>query len=571
MRTTIRGYSQVFSILFLLSAFCVMGCNGCSSSTSSTTSSGGSTGTGTGGSGGTGSTGGSGGSSSGSTAVSVLTYHDDNMRTGQNTQETTLTTANVNSASFGKTGFYSVDGKVDAEPLYVPAESISGATHNVLYVVTEHDSAYAFDADNGTVLWHVSALGSNETPTDTRNCSQVTPEIGITSTPVIDPKAGAHGTMYLVAASKDNSGNYHQRFHALDLTTGAEQAGSPVTIAATYPSTGPESSNGQVVFDPKQYNERAGLLLLNGVVYISWSSHCDIEPYTGWVMGYNQNTLAQATVLNLTPNGSEGSIWQSGDGPAADSSGNIYFLDANGTFDATLNSNGFPSKADYGNAFMKLSTTGNKLAVSDYFVMSNTIAESNADQDLGSGGAMLLPDVTDGSGTMHHLAVGAGKDQNIYVVDRDNMGKFNSASNNIYQELKGALGGPEFAMPAYWNNTVYYGAVGDVIRAYPISQAKLATNPGSQTSHSFPYPGTTPGVSSSGTSNGIVWAIDNSNPAALYAYDATNLSHELYDSNQAASARDQFGAGNKFITPMIANGKVFVGTQNGVAVFGLLK
>ena len=438
MRTVIRGGSQVLSVLCLLSIICVVGCNGCSSGTSSNTSSGGGS-MGSGGTTGTGGTGGTGGGGSASGAVSVLTYHNDNMRTGQNTQETALTTANVNSASFGKLGFYAVDGKVDAEPLYAPAESINGATHNVLYVVTEHDSAYAFDADNGTVLWHVSALGPNETPTDKRNCSQVTPEIGITSTPVIDPKAGAHGTMYIVAASKDSSGNYHQRFHALDLTTGAEQSGSPVTVQATYPGTGAGSSNGQSTFDPKQYNERAGLLLLNGVVYLAWSSHCDINPYTGWVMGYNQNTLAQTSVLNVTPNGSEGAFWQSGDGPGADSNGNIYILDGNGTFDTALNSSGFPSKSDFGNAFLKFSTSGNKLSVADYFVMSNTIAESNADQDLGSGGELLLPDVTDASGTVRHLAVGAGKDENIYVVDRDNMGKFNPTSNNIYQELAKGL------------------------------------------------------------------------------------------------------------------------------------
>jgi hypothetical protein len=503
--------------------------------------------------------------------VQVLTYHDDNTREGQNTQETVLTPTNVTSSTFGKVGFYSADGKVDAEPLYLPGVMIGGASHNVLYVVTEHDSAYAFDADSGTVLWHVSTLGTGETTSDDRGCGQVTPEIGMTSTPVIDPKAGAHGTVYMVAASKDSSGNYHQRLHALDLTTGAEQTGSPVTIQATYPSMGPESSNGQVVFDPKQYNERAGLLLLNAVVYLGWSSHCDYEPYTGWLMGYNESSLAQTSVLNLTPNGSEGSIWQSGAGLAADSSGNIYFLDANGSFGTTLNASGQPANGDYGNAFMKVSTTGNKLAAADYFTMSNTVAESNADEDLGSGGAMLLPDETDASGTVRHLAVGAGKDANIYVVDRDNMGKFNSGGNTIYQELGGALSGQEFGMPAYWNNTVYYGGVSDSIRAYPISQAKLATSPSSKTTHQFPYPGATPSVSSNGTSNGIVWAVDNSNPAALYAYDATNLTHELYDSNQAAASRDQFGPGNKYITPMIVNGKVYVGTTNGVAVFGLLK
>ena len=556
----LRGGFQALSGLLILSVACAVGCNGCGSSSNSAGSTTGTTGTT-----------GSGGNPPPTGMAQVLTYHNDNTREGQNTQETTLTTANVTSSTFGKVGFYSVDGKVDAEPLYVPGETIGGATHNVLYVVTEHDSAYAFDADSGTVLWHVSTLGSNETTSDPRNCGQVVPEIGMTSTPVIDPKAGTHGTIFMVAASKDSSGNYHQRLHALDLTTGAEQTGSPVAIQATYPSMGPESSNGQLVFDPKQYNERAGLLLLNGVVYLGWSSHCDIEPYTGWLMGYNENSLAQTSVLNLTPNGSEGSIWQSGAGLAADSSGNIYFLDANGDFGTTLNGSGMPANGNYGNAFMKVSTAGNKLVPADYFTMSNTVAESDADEDLGSGGAMLLPDETDASGTVWHLAVGAGKDANIYVVDRDNMGKFNSSGNSVYQELGGALSGQEFGMPAYWNNTVYYGGVSDSIRAYPITQAKLATSPSSKTAHQFPYPGTTPSVSSNGTSNGILWAIDNSSPAVLYAYDATNLAHELYDINQAAGGRDQFGPGNKYITPMIVNGKVYVGTTNGVAVFGLLK
>ena len=567
MHSRLRSSFQVLSGLLMLSVACAVGCNGCSSSNNSagTTATTSTTGGGTGTTGTTGTTG------SGGTGVQVLTYHNDNTREGQNTQETVLTPANVTSATFGKVGFDSTDGKVDAEPLYVPGVTIGGATHNVLYVVTEHDSAYAFDADSGTVLWHVSTLGSGETTSDSRNCSQVIPEIGMTSTPVIDPKAGTHGTVFMVAASKDSGGNYHQRLHALDLTTGAEQSGSPISIQATYPSTGPESSNGQLVFDPKQYNERAGLLLLNGVVYLGWSSHCDIEPYTGWLMGYNENSLAQTSVLNLTPNGSEGSIWQSGAGLVADSSGNIYFLDANGSFGTTLNASGMPANGNYGNAFMKVSTSGNKLTPADYFTMSNTVSESNADEDLGSGGAMLLPDETDASGTVRHLAVGAGKDANIYVVDTDNMGKFNSGGNTIYQELGGALSGQEFGMPAYWNNTVYYGGVGDSIRAYPITQAKLATTPSSKTTHQFPYPGATPSVSSSGTSNGILWVVDNSTPAVLYAYDATNLTKELYDSSQAAASRDQFGPGNKYITPMIVNGKVYVGTQTGVAVFGLLQ
>lgn len=569
MRPGLQSGFRAMSGLLMLSFACAVGCSGCGSSnnssgTTATTSTTGTTGS-------TGTTGTTGTTGSGGTSMQVLTYHNDNTREGQNTQEAILTTTNVTSSTFGKLGFYSADGRVDAEPLYVAGVTIAGTSHNVLYVVTEHDSAYAFDADSGAVLWHVSTLGSNETTSDPRNCGQVSPEIGMTSTPVIDPKAGAHGTIYMVAASKDGSGNYHQRLHALDLTTGAEQTGSPVAIQATFPSMGPESSNGQVVFDPKQYNERAGLLLLNGVVYLGWSSHCDIEPYTGWLMGYNENSLAQTSVLNLTPNGSEGSIWQSGAGPAADSSGNIYFLDANGSFGTSLNSSGMPANGDYGNAFMKVSTSGNKLTPADYFTMSNTVAESNADEDLGSGGAMLLPDETDASGTVRHLAVGAGKDANIYVVDTGNMGKFNSSGNTIYQELGGALTGQEFGMPAFWNNTVYYGGVGDSIRAYPVTQAKLATTPSSKTAHQFPYPGATPSVSSNGTSNGILWAVNNSNPAVLYAYDASDLTKELYDSSQAAAGRDQFGPGNKYITPMIANGKVYVGTTNGVAVFGLLK
>jgi hypothetical protein len=219
----------------------------------------------------------------------------------------------------------------------------------------------------------------------------VTPEIGITSTPVIDLSAGSHGVIYMVGMSKD--GNYFQRLHALDITTGAEITGSPVTIQATYPN-----QSGQTTFDPKQYKERAALLLLNGVIYTTWASHCDDGPYTGWIMGYNETTLQQTTVLNVIPNGSDGAIWMAGDGPAADSLGNFYFLDANGTFDNTLDANGFPMNADYGNAFIKISSASNTLKVADYFTMHNTTSESNADQDLGSGGEILLPDLTDSVG-----------------------------------------------------------------------------------------------------------------------------------------------------------------------------
>jgi hypothetical protein len=503
-------------------------------------------------------------------SADVVTYHNDNARTGENLNETTLTTSNVNSSSFGKLAFsITTNSKVDAEPLYLSSVSISGQTHNVLYVAAENDNVYAFDADNGTMLWQVSMLPSGETTSDDHGCSQITPSIGVTSTPVIDRNAGTHGTIYVVAMSKDGSGSYHQRLHALDITTGAEEFGGPKEIQATYPGSGDNSSGGMVTFAPGQYAERAGLLLLNGVIYTAWTSHCDQRPYTGWIISYDQNTLAQVSVLNLTPNGNEGAIWMSGAGLAADSSGNIYALDANGTFDSTPNVNNFPSQGDFGNAFLKISTTNKQLAVADYFEMFNQASENGSDQDLGSGGAMVLPDVTDNSSKTWHLAVGAGKDSNIYVVDRDNMGKFGS-TNNIHQELQGALAGGVWSMPAYFNHTVYYGAVGNNLRAFAISNAQLSSTPSSQTSNSFTYPGATPSISANGTSNGIVWATENTGTAVLHAYDATDLTHELYNSNQASGGRDHFGVGNKFITPMIANGKVYVGTTTGVGVFGLL-
>jgi hypothetical protein len=498
----------------------------------------------------------------------VLTYHNDVARTGQNLTETVLTPGNVNPTTFGKLGFYSVDGLVDAEPLYASNVTVPGSgTHNILIVPTEHDSVYAFDPDSGATLWQVSMLKTGETTSDDHGCSQITPEIGVTSTPVIDRSIGPNGVVYVVAMSKDASGNYHQRFHALDLALGTELFGGPVDVQATYPGTGDNSNSGQVTFDPGQYAERSGLLLLNGVIYTGWTSHCDIRPYTGWIMGYSESTLAQTSVLNVTPNGNEGSIWMAGAGLAADSSGNIYFLDANGAFDTTLNAGGFPNQGDYGNAFMKLSTSSG-LAVADYFEMSNGVSESDGDVDLGSGGTIVLPDQQDGAGNTWHLAVGAGKDNNLYLVNRDSMGKFSASSNNIYQELNGALPGGVWAMPAYFNHTIYYGSVGNPIQAFTITNAKLSTSATAQTSTSFSYPGATPSISASGTSNGIVWAVENNSPAILHAYDATNLT-ELYNTNQTG-VRDQFGADNKFITPMIVNGKVFVGTPNGVAVFGLL-
>jgi hypothetical protein len=504
----------------------------------------------------------------------VLTYHNDNMRTGRNLSETLLTLKNVKSTTFGKLFVIPTDGLVDAQPLYAPDVSIPGnGTHNVLFVATEHGTVYGFDADSGSTLWHVTTLAAGETSSDKRGCGQVTPEIGVTSTPVIDLTAGTHGTIYVAAMSKDSSSNYHQRLHALDITSGAEEFGGPVEIAAQYPGTGDNSQGGYVIFDPKQYKERAGLLLLNHIVYTSWASHCDHTPYTGWIISYNETTLAQQSVLNVTPNGSEGAIWAAGAGPAADANGNIYFLDANGTFDTTLDADGLPANGDYGNAIIKLSTKKGKLAVADYFNMYNTVSESDADEDLGSGGAMVVPNFKDSNGVLHELVVGAGKDANIYLADRTNMGKFNPNNNSqIYQELTGALAGAVFSAPAFDGHRIYYGAVGDQIKAFSFNASGLLNStPASATGTQFGFPGATPSISGGSASTLILWATENTSPAVLHAYNANNLSVELYNSNQAASGRDNFGNGNKFITPTIANGKVYVGTTNGVGVFGLLQ
>lgn len=502
----------------------------------------------------------------------VATYHNDNARTGQILSETNLTIANVNASTFGKLFVISVDGKVDAQPLYLPNLTIAGqGSHNVLFVATEHGTVYGFNADTGTQLWRVSTLAASELPSDDHGCGQVTPEIGVTSTPVIDASAGGHGTIYVVGMSKDSTGKYHQRLHALDVTTGDEEFGGPKEIQASYPGTGDNSSGGNVMFDAGQQLERPGLLLLNGVIYTTWGSHCDFRPYTGWLIGYDQNTLSQVAVLNVTPNGNEGSFWMSGTAPAADANGNIFVLDANGTFDTTLNAEQFPSQGDFGNTFLKIATANKQLKVADYFEMFNQSSENSTDTDLGSGGALVLPDLIDGSGQTRHLAVGAGKDAIIYLVDRDSMGKFNSSANSIYQEIQNALGGSIFSMPAFFNNSVYFGAVGQGVKAFGITNAKLASTPASQTAKVFPYPGATPSISANGNSNAILWAVENANPAVLHAYDAGNLATELYNSNQASGGRDQFGAGNKFITPMVVNGKVYVGTTTGVGVFGLLQ
>ncbi|MBS0579286.1 MAG: hypothetical protein JSR36_08500 [Proteobacteria bacterium] len=507
-------------------------------------------------------------------SVDVTTYKYDNSRTGQNQKETILTPANVNSTTFGLLRQLSVDGKVDAQPLYLSALTVGGVSRNVVFVATENDSVYAFDADSGAQLWKVSLIPAGETVSDKVNCDNVTPTIGITSTPVIDRSAGAHGTMYVVAMTQSGT-TYHHRLHALDLTTGGELLGGPTLITASY-----QSNNGVVQFNSSQGNEHAAMLLTNGTLITTWTSHCDHYYYAGWIMAYSASTLQQTAVLNVGINsgGIGPAIWMAGGGPMTDSAGNVYLVTANGGFEASLDANGFPSMGDFGNSFMRISTAGGGLTVADYFAPYNTNFLSQHDLDLGGGGSILLPDQVDSSGTTRHLMVGAGKDGNLYVVNRDAMGHFNTATNNNWQTIPSIFGNRGvdplngtsgiWSTPAYFNGRIYYNAVNNVMMSFSISQAMLSTTP-TKGAVKFPYPGASPSVSANGTSNGIVWALYNATPAVLYALDATTLA-QLYSSSDAAGGRDQFGAGNKFIVPVVANGKVFVGTTNSVAVFGLL-
>ena len=506
---------------------------------------------------------------SAATAYDVTTFKKDSARTGQYLAETTLTHANVNSSTFGLLGLLPVDGKVDAQPLYLGQLPVGGANHNVLFVASEHGTVYAFDADTRSVLWQVSLLAAGESPSDAFGCDTIYPEIGITSTPVIDRSAGPNGTLYVVSMSVDKNSNYHQRLHALDVTTGAEQLNGPVDITASYGTTS---------FDPSRYEDRAALLLTAGTLYTTWSSHCDLPPYGGWIIAYNQSNLVQSGALNVGPGSSGNSpasvgpgIWMSGSGPSVDSAGYVYLLTGNGPFETTLNVSGYPNGGDYGNSFLKIATAGGKLSVTDYFTMWNVIGETTQDLDLGSGGQLLLPDLTDSTGTVRHLLVGAGKDGNIYVVSRDHMGGYSPNGNNIWQELDGALG-PDgiWGTPAYFNNTLYYGQKKGTLKAFSVSNARLSTSPVSQSATVFGYPGTSPVISANGTSNAIVWTHETATVAVLHAYDSANLANELYNSNQAPGARDQFGVGNTFMVPVVANGKVFVGTQSAVAEFGLL-
>ena len=516
----------------------------------------------------------SGAASSGGAALGntdVVTYHNDTMRTGQNLTESTLTPSNVTSARFGLLHLLAADGLVDAAPLVVSKLTIGGAVRNVVYVATENDTVYAYDVDSGSVLKQVSLLAAGESPSDSRSCGQVVPQIGITATPVIDRSAGSNGTIYVIAMSMDSSGNHFQRLHALDLTTLADRI-APVTIQASYPGTA-YGAAGQVAFAPEQYKERGALLLAQGQIFTVWASHCDMGNYEGWIIAYNAATLAQTAVLNLTPNGGQGGIWDVS-GLAQDSSGAFYTLLGNGAFDTTLTAGGMPVNQDYGNAAVRISLTGSTFAVTDYFTSWDTSSQSAADIDLGSGSPLLLADQIDSTGTTRHLMLAAGKDTNLYLLDRDNMGKYNgnvASSNAIYQALPAAAGGAVFSAPVYFNGSVYFAPVGGALRQYAISAARLPASPSSQSAAVFAYPGASPSISANGSGDAIVWAVESGSGAAvLHAYNPANLAVEYYNSNQAAASRDAFGNGNKYITPVVANGKVFVGTPSGVAVFGLL-
>jgi len=517
----------------------------------------------------------------------VFTQHNDAARTGQNLDETVLTTKKVDSSSFGKVFSYPVDGQIYAQPLYVPNVSIpKHGVHNVVYVATENDSLYAFDADGLTpnILWHVSFIDPANATT-TINCiatgisCNVYPIVGITSTPVIDSTSN---TIYLVVRTQENNLSV-QRLHALDITTGAEKFGGPVAITAVVSGTGTGNSHGKITFDPLHDTQRTALLLLNGVVYIGWAGL-----QHGWVMSYNAQTLAQVAAVNTTPNGSLGGVWQAGGGLAADSQGDIYFATGDGTFDASTGG------VDYGDTLLKMDANLNVL---DYFTpMDQACRLVPNDLDLGSGGPLVLPPQ---SGSFADEIIHAGKGGSpcdlfgstyavpIYLVNRDDMGKYNPSGDQDIETVEGTVHG-YWSSPAYWQDPttqyVYYSGMtsetgsGDYLKQYSITDGVVSATPVNQTANLFPV-GSTPSISANGTNNGIVWAVERKDimsarpgtePAILYAYDAADVSIVLYDSAHAKQLRDQPGCANKFVTPTIANGKVYIGTQNELDVYGVL-
>ncbi len=522
--------------------------------------------------------------------VNVLTYHNDIGRTGQNTNETILTPANVNSTTFGKLFSYPTDGYAYAQPLYYANLTMgagtaqAGSVHNVFFIATENDSVYAFDADsnggaNASPLWKVSLIdgahgaGAGEKPMPNGDVStaDIVPQIGITGTPVIDPTTN---TMYVVAKSTVADTTFIQRLHALDITTGQEKFGGPVNLAAQVAGTGNGSSGGTLSFDPKWENNRPGLLLLAGIVYIGFGSHGDNGPWHGWILAYNAATLKQTSALCLTPNGQGSGVWQGGAALAADVTdpvnhpyGRMFITTGNGTYDATTP---FANGMDYGDDDIRIDLTGGVLTIQDSFTPSNQANLSSADRDLGSGGAVLLPDQT---GAHPHVLAEVGKSGTIYVVDRDAMGGYSTTSDNNVQEMQTEIGGV-WGMPAYWNGNVYFWGEDDNLKAFSVANSNLSAGPVSVGPDETGFPAPTPAISSNGATNGIVWAIQTDNYLSsgneiLRAYDATNVANALYNSSQNSS-RDVAPTSTKFVVPTIANGKVYVTGANKVSVYGLL-
>jgi len=490
----------------------------------------------------------------------VLTYHTNNARDGENLNEKILGPANVNSTQFGKLFSYSADGMVFAQPLHVSHVFINGGFHNVVYVVTQHDTVSAFDADStGVALWSKSfinaAQGITTIPSTDLN-TPISPEIGITSTPVID---GGTGTIYVLVATKENGMHTH-RLHALDIVTGAEKFGGPVQIQGSVAGTGDGSVGGQLTFSSLLQLQRSALLLANGIVYIAFASHNDIGIYHGWVMGYDAATLQQKSIWNTTPTGSRGGIWMAGCGLSADSSGNLYVVVGNGSFSANTGGK------DYADSVVKLTPD---LTVSDYFTPFNQADLNAGDVDLGSSGFVLLADQ---SGANPHIGVTAGKEGRIYVLNRDNLGKFSAIDDSqAVQTLPQALGttanGRNLSTAVLWQNNVFYAGRNDFAKQYQVSNGVLTTTPVQQTTHQFGFSATS-ALSADGSTKGILWTIEGG-ANVLHAYDATNISTELYNSTLAGS-RDVLDSTVRFNVPIVTNGKVYVGTQTQVTVFGLL-
>lgn len=511
--------------------------------------------------------------------TAVTMYKNDTFRTGQNTHETILNTSNVNSGQFGKRDTYPVDGQVYGQPLFMPNVTIQGQSYDVVYVATEHDSVYAFDADqNAPVapLWHTTFLKTGVTTAPSVdlysiNCCNVNPEVGITSTPVIDPTTG---TIYVLAMTKEAGPTYVQRLHALDITTGQERPGSPVVIQGSVPGTGAGSVNGVVTFSAKAELQRCGLLLMNGVIYIAWASFGDSPPYHGWVMGYNASTLQQTALLNTTAYGSDGGIWQSGEALAADpSTGSIFFQTGNGTYDTSH------PVMDGGDSMYRLSP---QLQILDSFTPFNQFCMEQTDNDLGSGGTLLLPPQP---GAHPSELIGGGKEGRLYVVDRTHMGGYtviaNPCSNQslltvdkvIQEPHLGIVVGGVFSTPVYWQGPsatyLYESGTADQIKAFPLVNGLIASHSSSKTPETLTFPGANLALSSNGSAagSGILWAL--AKPGVLYAYDATNLGSELYNSNQAGT-RDTLPSYLHFTVPTVANGRVYIGTDNSLVIFGEL-